>query len=729
MYRILYIVCISVVTMAVVCPAQTPNPWQQSGGPVGAVVQGFFVAGNDAYAIISNTLYRYSDKGWEQLGESVSDNYLLFGGKLCGLGYNSKLGINQFSESADGGKSFTPYTLPEALQGYNYASFIPAGNKIYVLDQSRQNLYTSLDGKNWATPITIPEEIITFGIVAAQGNTVFATSGWVEGIWKSTDGGISFSKQSLPDEFAKPYISYCGPYLYIASSSAYLFSKDNGQNFSRLENPLQVGALQWNGTDVIGITPSNVVRLQTKNGIPTGWEVLGSIDSLSTIMTTENGKLYSARYNRLQFSSDNAKTWSTAALNMKAHSITAVTAAGESVIASTTEGLYRSTDKGTTWAVYNWKDGIFFPAPGLSEEKRHPSSGISISKFFSLQGNLIAFCASTVEEDRRIIVSSNAGETWVSVPNLFPNSFAADTRDAVATANSVFVCGAYIHPLHEGGGRWAIGGIMRSADGGKSWFESDNGLPTRNNISAPTSMLGATTASVYALTVEGMYRSTNEGFSWQPLSAGLNLINHIPAQLLGYGSTCYLLCSDGTSYRIHDGENAWQTATLPTGTGRLLVFDGRLIAFASQNAAQVLYEYSAGNWKNISEQFSFGRSITSLAKAGNIIVAGTATASIWQREATNVTLSAEEELQKQGQNIIQLMPNPADAHLNISLPEPARNARYIIVNNTGSEVLSGSITFGTATATINTSVLAQGVYAYRIESSTQQFSGIFTILR
>ena len=108
---------------------------------------------------------------------------------------------------------------------------------------------------------------------------------------------------------------------------------------------------------------------------------------------------------------------------------------------------------------------------------------------------------------------------------------------------------------------WSYKDILRSTDGGASWTKLPNGIENRSDFSAiRVSPNYSADSTVYAATRgEGVYRSTNQGNSWQLINTGLTNTG-IRALKIGGSATDYVLfaaTSAGALFRRPSSAGAW----------------------------------------------------------------------------------------------------------------------------------------------------------------------------
>jgi len=132
------------------------------------------------------------------------------------------------------------------------------------------------------------------------------------------------------------------------------------------------------------------------------------------------------------------------------------------------------------------------------------------------------------------------------------------------------------------GGDWSgrAGGVAFSGDGGRTWHPvtagmPDNAVPTHILLD-PASPAGARRLYVAAFN-QGVYRSDNDGLSWQLKTDGIDPENLYAWRLALAGDGRLYLCVarggpedgpyvDGALYRSADRAESWQRLGLPAGT-------------------------------------------------------------------------------------------------------------------------------------------------------------------
>jgi photosystem II stability/assembly factor-like uncharacterized protein len=175
------------------------------------------------------------------------------------------------------------------------------------------------------------------------------------------------------------------------------------------------------------------------------------------------------------------------------------------VLAGTsTGGVFRSADGGTTWVPANTGLGGFGPLIGyppvlaLETDPRNP---------------LVAYLGTLLAGAFR---SGDGGRSWVRCGPLPPLGLESRVSDLLADGRLADV--VYAATPH---------GVLRSGDGGRTWVRRSGRLPA-----VPVVALGQDPAGsdLYAgLENGGVYRSSDQGLRWEKTNAGL------PASIASFG--------------------------------------------------------------------------------------------------------------------------------------------------------------------------------------------------
>ncbi len=233
-------------------------------------------------------------------------------------------------------------------------------------------------------------------------------------------------------------------------------------------------------------------------------------------------------------------------------------------------GMLKSTDYGETWFVSGLENSRH-----IAEIEIHPLNTNIL--YAAVSGGLYS-----KGESRGVYKSTDAGSTWSRV--LFLNDSTSAIDVAVDPGDLNVVYAAMWERLRGPSFRKAAGvnsGIYKSTDGGTSWTQLLNGLPSPNPIIGRISIAVAPSNPnyVYALykeasspngsdnTFHGFYRSTDKGNIWAQMPSGI-----LPSEFSGFGWYFGLLevdpndfnlvyCADVDLFKSTNGGSNWQNIT------------------------------------------------------------------------------------------------------------------------------------------------------------------------
>jgi photosystem II stability/assembly factor-like uncharacterized protein len=188
---------------------------------------------------------------------------------------------------------------------------------------------------------------------------------------------------------------------------------------------------------------------------------------------------------------------------------------------STGDGLYKSTDAGKTWRHLGLRDGQQIAAIVVDPRDAN-------RLFVAVLGHPYG-----PNEERGIFRSTDGGETWQKVLYKDENTGAMDLAFDPADAQTLYaVLWAGRQAPWEIGGSFngPNSGLFKSTDGGTTWHPLTKGLPTwtddglgRIGIGVAPSNGKRLFAVVDATKLGGLYRSDDAGESWQRINSDTRL--------------------------------------------------------------------------------------------------------------------------------------------------------------------------------------------------------------
>ncbi len=502
--------------------------------------------------------------------------------------------------------------------------------------------------------------------IAASGPTLFAgTLG--AGVFKSTNGGASWSAVSLP--FAGNWyyiyaIAITGNTVFVGSGAGIAVSADGGSLWANASGNLP----QYTAVLSIGLIGDSLL-IGTDNGIFIGGSAGGTWSQRNAGGTTNGvydllvagSKVFGATQNGVFVSTNNGRHWDLSGTGLPSLAIgTRLGNTGTALLITTPSGVFRSPNNGTSWvpassglpspyanafavegtAVFvGTYDGI-----GVSTNNGAswvPSSaGLHSRVVIDLAAGISSVYAAT---GSGVFTSTNSGNSWsgintgllvntatdlVALPNGSLCVATAGTGCFVSTdqgqqwsSSSIGLPTWNIYSLFTSGSVAFAGtdsGAFASTDNAASWVSINTGLPGSGMIHA----FVQSGTDLFAATDFGVYVSANGGPNWVPSSAGLG--SQSVHDLAVQGARLFATTDSGVYISGNNG-GSWS----PSNAGLASLYAGRLAV--SSNAVIVTdgippdtYRSTdnGATWHSIGSLGMFG---FSLAAKGNVALLGTAT--------------------------------------------------------------------------------------------------------
>jgi photosystem II stability/assembly factor-like uncharacterized protein len=443
----------------------------------------------------------------------------------------------------------------------------PRNPRIVYAGAGGSGIYKSVDaGASWRSSnqgLADPR-VNVLAVDPRASGTLYAATGalpMVGGVFRSTDGGASWSRANRGLPMPPPFCG-CGSLLPVhalavdrsgavyAGGSGVSKSTDGGAHWTLVTAglSLNVRALAvdpFAAQTLYAATSAGIYK--TRDG-GASWE-LASIDAGPPVATTlaldlrVRGTLYAGTASGVFKSTDGGVHWRAASLGLGERAVLDLAvqpAAGQTrstLFAATSAGVFRSDDGGGQWTLA--RSGLQgFGIAALAADPRTPG---------------ILWAGAGPQDGPGVFKTVNAGSRW----RLSNQGLLAADIGAVA-----------VDPLH----RQTIfagsdgQGVLRSRNGGITWSLVNDGLPRR---SVQALALDPVSPALYAGTPDGVFKSTDEGDSWEAETRGL--LDPVTAQVAAIdvlaldpqdSSTVY---ADGYSglYVSHDSAATWTRLPVP----------------------------------------------------------------------------------------------------------------------------------------------------------------------
>src|SRR5579864_4485842 len=172
------------------------------------------------------------------------------------------------------------------------------------------------------------------------------------------------------------------------------------------------------------------------------------------------------------------------------------------------DGIYKSTDAGKTWTHLGLRDGQQIPQ--IAIDPRHPNR-----LFVAVLGHPYGANA-----ERGIFRSTDGGQTFQKVLYKDENTGGSDVEIDPADPNVIYAAlwEARQGPWENGAWSGTSGGIFKSTDGGSTWRPLTKGLPEAGVTQAGVAIAPSRPSRVYAAVAVGretaLYRSDDSGENW-----------------------------------------------------------------------------------------------------------------------------------------------------------------------------------------------------------------------
>jgi photosystem II stability/assembly factor-like uncharacterized protein len=435
-------------------------------------------------------------------------------------------------KTSDGGQTWKPINSGLPVKEWIFSMAVDSSDPDTILigTDSHTGLYKTPDGGQHWSPVELrpspyPSAIYTLAIDPTNSSNIYAGYGYLSngtgGIAISRDGGLSWNMPSSGFENVQVFALAIDPVepstIYAGAANGVFKSTDRGENWHAMTigvvstrvNGIVVNASDsaviYAGTNSGGILKSND-RGDTWRAASVGIQTpricsLAVDPSDGSVLYAGTDGTYPAK---VYTSSDGGESWEGLASGIPVWDVCALSIDpnDSDVIyaGSNLQGLFRTRDKGNTWAKVNLPGGIY----SLGIAGRSPS---------------VIYARS----DGGIFESHDGGDNWTPTVSNLEQIFLGDRRSPGPSglapsqwsrpfavdpeSPSVF----YASTANDHGLSLEL---FKSLDGGKTWaLLSAQLLESRVRALAVDP---SDSSILYAGTDRGVFRSTDAGISWQP---------------------------------------------------------------------------------------------------------------------------------------------------------------------------------------------------------------------
>jgi ligand-binding sensor domain-containing protein len=452
-------------------PQASSAQWVQTSGPEGCHVTALAAGGGNLYSVVEgHGIFLSTDNGakWVAVSAGWPPNQEVTcikasGGKLF---VGTDRGFAFFS--TDRGASWQQIRIGFQNKDYwrEVKCFALIGADLII--GTKCGLYVCPDHTSAAeaVPLKLPE----WGSVdslAVMGPDLYV-GGFKGAVFLVRKNGQAWTVSKLPfPKFNWPAcFEVSGSDLFAGSEDGVFISSDRGSSWKNIVLPLS--------TD------------------PCVTSLVMSGRSLMAVFTYLAGSPGPAG---VRISRDSGQAWATVRLGLNKTIVNCLAVTGRDLFAGTSNGIYLSSDSGTTWKRTSSGLPVASRVEYLAAIGPNIFAGASHGDYHSGWGSLH--------------MSPDKGGTWKAVGSDLPAHSAAPCL--VAIGPNLFA-GLRVRGFDEKGK-----GVYLSPDNGETWITVSSGLPP----AAAVGHLAVIGQTAFASTHAGIYMSSNNGASWEACSEGL----------------------------------------------------------------------------------------------------------------------------------------------------------------------------------------------------------------
>lgn len=419
-------------------------------------------------------------------------------------------------------------------------------------------------------------------------NIVYVGQNGPDGVWKSTDGGLSWVRIIIGADagFTLDIDPQNPDNLYVSTPSDGVYRTTDAGASWQAPNTWPGGIFR-SRIAVDPVTPSTVyaaaedglgLRRSLNSGID--WHVLSTVPSTLAdlaIDPTTPMTLYAPSYGSGLFKSvDGGSNWSPIGTGASLALATAVLI--DPSVPSTLylglngrEGLVKSVDGGITWSAIHrgvlrghsiqsiavdpsdpdriyagaLDGGVYLSTDrGQTWSLRLSSGGF----FFAIAVDPVNPAIAYVANSDRVFKTTNQGADWEQTASL---GFLRDLVVAPSDPQSLYASGP--------------SSLWRSTDGGHTWTDASGDLPASNIIDLAVDPTNATT--VYGAGSSGIFRTVDGGAHWTSIVNGLPIAETNAIDIDPSAPNILYAASSGRIYKTTSSGTTWSLLPASPSTG------------------------------------------------------------------------------------------------------------------------------------------------------------------
>jgi photosystem II stability/assembly factor-like uncharacterized protein len=620
--------------------------------------------------------------------------------------------------SSNNGSKWSPSSVV-GLSNYNVKCFLWSGTNLYAGTEGGVFLSTN-NGVSW---FGVNSGLYNSNVnsLVLVGSNIFA--GTTGGVFITSDNGASWynSSYGLTDQNVNSII-VLGNGIFAGTNQGIFKSIDNGNSWSSANFGLinqYVNTLFINDNTIWAGTSyspgAESVYKSTDYGSSWFSSGLSNLSIFSFALFSSN--IYAGTGSGIYRTSDKGAAWSSELGNTKMQ-IKSFYVSGSNLIAGTPEAIFLSTNGGTVWdavgynRVYVWS--LDASGPNLW------ATGYQHYVYLSTNNgdSWIPRINDLYPAFRYPEITSSGGNTYVTFinNNLTRTGVYKTTNDGLNWQEIVNWPNRHITSIAAGLDTMIFLGLYhKNGEYGITCFSSQFQYYSEGLYDEGVWDIAIKDTNVFAATLNGIYRSTNSGFSW--VNTG------IPANKLAvYGESVYAVNSGGGIYRTTDNGDNWYSIGLNDKYIQgLAVYENKVIAGVYGEGFYITTD-DGTNWYPRNEGLdSIPDNITDIVIKNGVVFSSFDDASIWKRSLSDITEIKENSVEIPTIfSLSQNYPNPFNPKTVISWQLPISShvslKVYDVIGNEVAVLVNEFKSTGTYKVEFDGSRLASGVYFYRLQA-------------
>jgi hypothetical protein len=459
---------------------------------------------------------------------------------------------------------------------------------------------------------------------AANMNYVFAGTSDSEGLYRSSDNGVTWSwignglimsgVTTLAANGASIFAGYAG-YNGYGTGYGIFHSTDSGNTWSHLTNLTKANiiALATNATACFAATDMGFFR-STDNG--NSWDTILPLSGVQCI-AIQDSIMVVGESGGVAISLNNGNTWHSSMIGyyFQPLSVSSVAIEKSTLFASTDSGMFRSTNLGEYWEKIS--PVTFACFAGIdSTIIVGDIEGMAVSTDLGLTWNNAGFQSDTDYwnvtalfvkdtilfagiQDLGNYYSSDRGRNWIQATTGMANTYV----QAVFAVGNIIYAGTNTADVSVGG---------YSPDKGITWHEPSGGL-------TGAASFGIIDSEFFTATGYGIYVSLDSGYSWN------EVCNNSPAvaEVIADGNILIANDPEGFLYRSTDSGQSWNTINNGIPVDLISVCGSAIYTSYAGSANDYISMDSGVTWSQVND--ALDRYIYAQAANNNTIFVATET--------------------------------------------------------------------------------------------------------